>query len=110
MGKNWPEMENGPQPGMGEKWPKMVKIMGFGAIFQFCTIFGHVFPISGHGPFCIFRPFFFHVRISARFPFYTRRSVSQDALSYVFPCVSSLLFLSTIGKALTRPGAGTEGL
>ena len=44
--------ENGPQPGKWEKkWPKNGQKMGFVVISLFL---GHLFPISGRGPFSIF--------------------------------------------------------
>ena len=90
----WYRMENGPKSKNGKKWPKNGKWplarngekmaqkrrknrkMTPNPIFSPCL--GHFFPISGRGPFSIFRPFFSHFWISAHFPFYTRRPDSQE--------------------------------
>ena len=70
--RKWPSARNGGK--MAQKWRKKRKMT---PISHFSPFLGHFFPISGRGPFSIFRPIFSHFRISARFPFYTRRSDSQ---------------------------------
>ena len=77
MGKNWPNMDNGPRPEMGKKWPQNGKKWIWGHFSIFSPFLGHFYPISGRGPFSIFWPIFSHFWISARFPFYTRRPDSQ---------------------------------
>ena len=66
-------------PKWGKKWPqngeKNRKKTTPNPIFS--PFLGHFFPISGRGPFSIFRPIFSHFWISARFPFYARQPDSQ---------------------------------
>ena len=60
-----PKMGNGPRPEMGKKWPQngeKQRKMTPNPIFS--PFWGHFFPISGRGPFSIFRPIFSHFRIS----------------------------------------------
>ena len=73
MEKNVRKIDTGPRPEMGKKWPKKGEKMEFGIIFLVFAIFGPFF--SHFRPWAIFyfRPIFFHFRLSARFPFYTRR-------------------------------------
>ena len=76
---------------MAQKWRKKWDLGSFSfSIFGPCF-----FSISGRGPFSIFRPIFSHFRVSARFPFYTRRPDSQFLtvllLLHVLFCICRLV-------------------
>ena len=78
MGKNWPKNRKWPSARNGEKMVQKWRKNGIWGHFSiFSPFLGRFFPISGRGPFSIFRPISSHFRISARFPFYTRRPDSQ---------------------------------
>ena len=69
--------ENGPRPEIGKKWPKNGEKIQKSPQIPFFAIWGHFFPCRAVGHFLFFGQNFSHFRLSARFPFYTRRPESQ---------------------------------
>ena len=74
------KMENGPRSEMEKNGPTIGKKTGFGV--NFSVFYRHFGPFLSHVGLCaifsIFRPLFSHFRVSARFPFYTKRPDSQE--------------------------------
>ena len=74
------KIENGPRPKMAKNGPKMAKKRVWGHVPIFSPILGLLFP--HFGPWAVlslfFLPIFSDFRLSACFPFYTRRPDSQS--------------------------------
>ena len=81
MGKNGQKIEKVAQGPTLEKMAQKRRKTGIlGHLSFFLLFLGHFFPLSGPGPFPIFRRISFHFCLSARFPFDARQTNSQVKL------------------------------